>query len=118
MQRGRVYSALLQFSEIEVCCTTKDCNSELGELIRVSGSFTRKVQYLMNISAWFLANDDVVQTMSTEKLRQYLLALNGVGEETADSILLYVFNRGKFIYDTHARKLLAVAGFGNFITYL
>ena len=40
------------------------------------------------------------------KLREQLLALNGVGPETADSILLYAGNQPVFVVDAYTRRIL------------
>ena len=42
----------------------------------------------------------------TGKLRSELLALNGVGPETADSILLYSGNHPVFVVDAYTRRIL------------
>jgi endonuclease III related protein len=42
----------------------------------------------------------------TEKIRQELLSLNGVGPETADSILLYAGNHPVFVVDAYTRRIL------------
>ncbi len=42
----------------------------------------------------------------TDKLREELLALNGVGPETADSILLYAGNHPAFVVDTYTRRIV------------
>jgi endonuclease-3 related protein len=49
-------------------------------------------------------------TQPTEKLRDELLALNGVGPETADSILLYAGQHPVFVVDTYTRRILARHG--------
>ncbi len=43
----------------------------------------------------------------TEELREELLDLNGVGPETADSILLYAGNHPVFVVDAYTRRILA-----------
>jgi endonuclease III-like uncharacterized protein len=43
----------------------------------------------------------------TDKLREELLNLNGVGPETADSILLYAGNHPVFVVDAYTRRILA-----------
>jgi endonuclease-3 related protein len=43
----------------------------------------------------------------TAQLRQQLLAVNGVGPETADSILLYAGQHGVFVIDTYTRRIAA-----------
>ena len=42
--------------------------------------------------------------------REDLLALKGIGAETADSILLYGFNRPEFVADAYSRRLLLRLG--------
>jgi endonuclease-3 related protein len=41
-----------------------------------------------------------------ESLRQELLQINGIGEETADSILLYGGNKPTFVVDAYTRRIL------------
>ena len=43
----------------------------------------------------------------TRKLREELLELNGIGPETADSILLYAGNHPVFVVDAYTRRILA-----------
>ncbi|OFJ70934.1 deoxyribonuclease [Actinomyces sp. HMSC06A08] len=89
----------------------------LAQLIRPAGYYNAKSRYLRTVSEWFLARDEAAAHLDTGRLRSELLALRGVGPETADDILLYAYNRGVFIYDLYARRLLAAAGFGEFRTY-
>ena len=42
----------------------------------------------------------------TQKLRAELLELNGIGPETADSILLYAGNHPVFVVDAYTRRVL------------
>jgi endonuclease III related protein len=42
----------------------------------------------------------------TAKLREELLVLDGVGPETADSILLYAGNHPVFVVDAYTRRIL------------
>jgi endonuclease-3 related protein len=42
----------------------------------------------------------------TSELREELLGLNGVGPETADSILLYAGNHPVFVVDAYTRRIL------------
>ena len=41
----------------------------------------------------------------TERLRKELLEINGVGEETADSILLYAGEKPSFVIDAYTRRV-------------
>ena len=46
----------------------------------------------------------------TIRLRESLLSVNGIGPETADSILLYVFNRPIFVIDAYTYRILSRHG--------
>ncbi len=80
---------------------------ELKKLIKPAGFYQRKVQYLKNIAKLFINNGIInSQKISTNILRQNLLNIKGVGKETADSILLYAFNRPIFVIDNYTKKWL------------
>ena len=84
--------------------------SELEKLVRSSGYFRQKAQRLKNFVAFLDARyEGSLERMfaaPTEQLRTELLALNGIGPETADSILLYAGNHGIFVVDAYTRRIL------------
>lgn len=90
---------------------------DLSNLIRAAGYRHTKAGYLKNIAAWYLANDAQAGQWSTADLRESLLSVKGVGGETADDIMLYVYDRSVFIYDNYARRMLRAAGLGDYATY-
>ncbi len=92
-------------------------DTAIQQAIKPSGYWRAKTQYLKAIAAWFSENDCQSSKMSDQNLRKSLLAVRGVGEETADDIALYAYNRGLFIYDAYARRLLKAAEWGNYHTY-
>jgi endonuclease-3 related protein len=79
----------------------------LEELIRPSGYFRQKSRRLKNLAAAITAAGGLEQLarLSTRKLRQWLLERNGVGPETADSILLYAFERPVFVIDAYTLRI-------------
>ena len=84
--------------------------ARLERLIRPSGYFRQKAQRLKTFVA-FLDNQyggslDNLFAQPTERLREELLGLNGVGPETADSILLYAGNHPVFVVDAYTRRVL------------
>jgi len=81
---------------------------ELAMLIKPSGFFNVKTRRLKNLCHWFaeVGAMDAVATWQTDRLRSGLLSINGIGPETADSILLYAFHRPVFVIDTYTRRLL------------
>ncbi|MDO4594753.1 MAG: deoxyribonuclease [Tissierellia bacterium] len=89
----------------------------LKELIKPAGFFNAKSMYLKNISKWFIQNDEYAKNLDTATLRRKLLKVKGIGDETADDILIYVYDRSVFIYDLYARRMLKYFGFGDFKNY-
>jgi endonuclease-3 related protein len=84
--------------------------ARLEKLIRPSGYFRQKAKRLKTFIAFLERRyDGSLEKMfaqSTEKLREELLELNGVGPETADSILLYAGNHPVFVIDAYTRRIL------------
>ena len=82
--------------------------TQLAELIRPSGYFNLKAKRLKNLATWWTMNSQTAFDPSTDldELRNNLLKVNGVGEETADSILLYAFGRHTFVVDAYTKKFL------------
>lgn len=87
---------------------------ELEELIRPAGFFRQKARYLKNVTACLLdqCDGDVARLCGgpLETARKRLLKLQGVGPETADSILLYAANRPSFVVDAYTRRILTRLG--------
>jgi len=80
----------------------------LAELIRPSGFFNQKAVYLKEITRWFKKygySVKRVQRQPLEQIRRELLAVKGVGKETADSILLYAFDYPTFVVDAYTKRL-------------
>ena len=85
-------------------------SAELAELIKPAGFFNQKAGYLKNVAGWLEGyNFDVERIKRGDlcRLRRELLALKGVGEETADSILLYAFGFCTFVVDAYTIRLIA-----------
>lgn len=84
--------------------------SKLEQLIRPSGYFRQKALRLKTFVAFldkkFDGSLDQMFSQPTGKLRDELLDLNGVGPETADSILLYGGNHPVFVVDAYTRRIL------------
>lgn len=83
---------------------------ELAVLIQSSGYFNVKARKLKALVAWLgcRCGDDLDRFFQTDTaiLREELLALYGVGEETADSILLYAGNQPSFVIDAYTRRII------------
>jgi endonuclease III related protein len=83
---------------------------KLESLIRSSGYFRQKARRLKTFVAFldehYGGSLNRMFAQATEKLRAELLELNGVGPETADSILLYAGQHPVFVVDTYTRRIL------------
>lgn len=87
---------------------------KLSELIRPAGYFNIKakrlksfINFLMNKyngSMKRMKNDDIYS------LREKLLSINGIGPETADSILLYALEKPIFVIDAYTKRVLSRHG--------
>lgn len=84
-------------------------SDELRALIRPSGFYHAKTACLKSITAWYKQygySVPAVQSNPLEKVRKELLAIRGVGDETADAILLYAFLFPVFVVDAYTKRLL------------
>ena len=81
----------------------------LQEYIRPAGFYKQKSTYIKALIEWYVTHGASLQkfeAIPTEELRKELLSIKGVGEETADAMLLYIFERKVFIADQYAIRLL------------
>ncbi len=87
--------------------------AKLARYIRSSGTHGVKAKRLKALSRWLLEQGgfDKAQKLATPQLRQSLLAVKGIGPETADCILLYAFGRPVFVADAYARRFFTRYGF-------
>ena len=86
--------------------------TELEALIRSAGTFRTKAVRLKALARWYIdaGGREALAACPTEELRSELLALPGIGPETADDILVYVFARPVFVVDAYARRILSRCG--------
>jgi endonuclease-3 related protein len=82
---------------------------ELAKLIRPSGYFRQKAKRLKTFVRFLDKHYDGSLSRLFRRpvveLRNELLALHGVGPETADSILLYAGNYPVFVVDAYTRRI-------------
>ena len=81
---------------------------ELQEIIRPAGFFRQKSEYLKAATEWFMSYDcdiNLIKSCPLSDIRSELLQVRGVGNETADSILLYGFDFPTFVVDAYTMRL-------------
>jgi len=83
--------------------------SELAEHIRAAGYYNIKARRLKSFVQWLFDNCNgeltELESVDTEQLRRELLGIKGIGRETADSILLYAFDRKIFVVDAYTARV-------------
>lgn len=93
---------------------------QLAKLVQPSGFYNLKAHRLHNLLAFiakkYQGDLGKMKRMSTQKLRKELLSIKGVGEETADSILLYAFHRPVFVIDAYTKRIFARHNFFSYDT--
>ena len=91
-------------------------HEQLAGLIYSCGYYNAKAIKLKAFASWFGERfaDSLEKMFATEtfSLREELLAVHGVGEETADSILLYAGNKPIFVIDAYTRRASNRLGLG------
>jgi len=84
--------------------------TQLAQLIRPAGYFNVKAKRLKNFVNWLFTNYNGeltdLESIDTGRLREELLTIKGVGRETADSILLYAFDRPIFVVDAYTARII------------
>lgn len=87
---------------------------ELAELIRPAGYYRLKARRLRNLLELIVERyDGSLEAMfarDLDSLREELLSVNGVGPETADSILLYAAEKPTFVVDAYTHRVLTRHG--------
>jgi len=99
--------ALLNLKKLDVISPQKLLKLDeeiLKEVIRCAGFLNQKAVYLKEISKFFIS------LKGRTPKRKELLAVKGVGNETADSILLYAFKQPEFVVDAYTKRIFSHLG--------
>lgn len=102
---------LKQAKKLDPESMKKLSHSELAELIRPAGYFNVKAKRLQHFLDFLFQNyqGDLKKMFKTpwEELRKKLLSVNGIGPETADSILLYAGRKPSFVIDAYTKRIFS-----------
>ena len=86
---------------------------EIEQAIRCSGFYRVKARRLKALAAHIIGSYGGTGGMApvpTPRLREDLLAVNGIGEETADSILCFGCSRPSFVIDAYTLRIAGCIG--------
>ena len=88
--------------------------SSLAEMIRPAGYYNIKASRLKNFLEWLFKEHDGdlnrLEDTDPETLRRAFLQIKGVGPETADSIVLYAFDKPVFVVDAYTCRIMGRHG--------
>ncbi len=89
--------------------------AEVARLVHPCGYYNAKALKLKAFARWLGENhdDDLndLFAVDIDSLRRQLLAIYGIGQETADSIVLYAAGRPIFVIDAYTRRIITRTGF-------
>ncbi|SMO48978.1 endonuclease III domain-containing protein [Melghirimyces algeriensis] len=88
----------------------KESEGVLVEAVRPAGLYRAKAAAIYRLSCWLHRQggvEKVSEEIPASDLRNALLSMKGIGPETADMLLLYVFKKPAFIGDTYTRRFLS-----------
>lgn len=88
-----------------------ECDEEaLADLIKPSGFFRQKARRLKTFAQYVMTkwsgSLDNFLAQPMDHLRAALLGINGIGPETADSIILYAADKPSFVVDRYTHRVL------------
>ena len=88
--------------------------NKLAVLIKPAGYFNVKAKRLKSFLDWLFDEYNGrlknLEQLSTSRFREELLNIKGIGPETADSILLYAFERPVFVIDAYTARIMVRHG--------
>jgi endonuclease III related protein len=106
----RAIAGLKQEGLLDAAAIAACPEKRLAAAIRPSGYYNQKAQRLRAFAGFYLKHDGENGLSQLLEPRQALLALHGIGPETADSILLYALDIPIFVIDAYTRRIFARLG--------
>jgi endonuclease-3 related protein len=111
-----VERALINLKKRDVCSIGSIFHADVREIedaIRCTGFYRVKAKRLKSLATCIVETFGGVEKMAdipTGQLRAGLLNVNGIGEETADSILCYGLDRTSFVIDAYTERIALCIG--------
>lgn len=76
----------------------------LKSTIRPAGFMNQKAKYIKDVTEFFISLEGKTPT------RKEIISVKGVGNETADSVLLYAYKKPEFVIDTYTKRIMLQMG--------
>ncbi|HML04703.1 MAG TPA: endonuclease III domain-containing protein [Methanobacterium sp.] len=104
LQAEKALFNLNELNAIEPEKLMKSDDETLKLAIKCAGFLNQKSVYLREMTKFFIELDGKVPT------RKELLSVKGIGNETADSILLYAYKQSEFVVDAYTKRIFSYLG--------
>ena len=107
----RALANLKNSSALSIAVINRLAPTQLAELLRPAGYYNLKAKRLQSftsqLDAEFGGSLEALFALAPSQAREWLLAINGIGPETADSILLYAGHHPSFVVDAYTQRIFS-----------
>ena len=111
---AKALAALRSAGALNVATLAQLSETEIGHLVRSSGFYTIKARRLKAFVDHVMEKHDgdldAMLAQDPDTLRAELLSIHGIGQETADCILLYAAGKPRFVIDEYTRRIMGRLG--------
>jgi len=97
--------SLIEFTPESLLDFSNDQEEKFKDAIRCAGFVNQKTEYLKNIAKFYSDLTDKIPS------REELLSVKGIGNETADSILLFAHKQREFKVDAYTMRIFSYLGY-------
>lgn len=98
---------LIDFNPESIINFANENEEDFKDAIRCAGFVNQKANYLKNISKFYIDLQDEIPS------RKDILSVKGIGNETADSILLFAHKQKEFKVDAYTKRIFSYLGYIN-----
>ena len=113
---AKALDAIREAGVLDVVALARLPEGEIAELVRSSGFYTvkgRRVKvFVEHVMEQHGGDLDAMLDQDAAELRRELLGIHGIGEETADCIVLYAAGKPTFVIDEYTRRIVGRLGVG------
>ena len=113
---AKALDAIREAGVLDVAALARMSEGELGELVRSSGFYTVKARrvkaFVEHVMERYGGDLDSMLEQDATELRRELLGIHGIGEETADCIVLYAAGKPTFVIDEYTKRIVGRLGVG------
>ena len=113
---AKALDAIREAGVLDVAALARLSEGEIAELVRSSGFYTVKARrvkaFVEHVMEGHGGDLDAMLNQDAAESRRELLGIHGIGEETADCIVLYGAGKPTFVIDEYTRRIVGRLGVG------